>query len=541
MKIQNTCFYRLSWILGAVLVAINAYSAENSSQCLNMALDTGKKFQTIDNFAAADAWSGNFVGKYFDESEKGKIAKWLFSKSFDKSGNPEGIGLSLWRVNLGGGTLEQKDCDIRLIRHRAESFQSADLTSYDWSKCAGQRYFMEKSREYGCEGILFFSNTPPINFTKNGKGYCSEERANLREDAYGLFADYLADVAEHFSKEGYNIRYISPINEPQGGWLNCKSQEGSIWRNSEIAKMARALDVSLSARKLDKVKIYICEAHDLRDLYDIYDVSIPTSMNLFTDGNAPDRQIRAFFDKNSPDYIGDLKHLPRMISGHSYYSHSTNIVLRDVRRNLKEELDRYGVEFQQSEWCLLPHFRVPMDGFTSDYKQGDSNGLQTVLLMGRIIVADFNIAGATAWGYWKGVEIGGLHALTGVTLKNGGEDFTGGGKAFATKLLWGLGNFSRFVRPGDKRVELSGADDFYEVAGSAFVSPDEKRVVAVFVHSGFEPKNVSLKLGGNFKSAKFYRTSETEDLKFLGDKKISAKPAEFGLMPRSITTIVFER
>lgn len=69
-----------------------------------MALDTGKKFQTIDNFAAADAWSGNFVGKYFDESEKGKIAKWLFSKSFDKSGNPEGIGLSLcasiWAAGL---------------------------------------------------------------------------------------------------------------------------------------------------------------------------------------------------------------------------------------------------------------------------------------------------------------------------------------------------------------------------------------------------------------------------------------------------------
>lgn len=91
--------------------------------------------------------------------------------------------------------------------------------------CGAALFYGEIAR-IRLRGNFIFSNTPPISFTKNGKGYCSEERANLREDAYGLFADYLADVAEHFSKEGYNVRYISPINEPQGGWLNCKSQEG---------------------------------------------------------------------------------------------------------------------------------------------------------------------------------------------------------------------------------------------------------------------------------------------------------------------------
>ncbi len=279
----------------------------------------------------------------------------MFGKTFDKDGNPEGIGISLWRVNLGGGTLEQKDCDITYIRRRAESYLSEDFASYDWNKCAGQQYFMSKAREYGCEGILFFSNTPPVNLTKNGKGYGSEDRANLREDAYGLFADYLADVAEHFKNQGYNIRYISPVNEPNGGWKGNKAQEGSIWRNSEIAKLVRALDASLSSRRLDSVKIYISEAHDLRDLYDVYDVTSPDRhLNLHSDGDAPDRQIRAFFDKSSPDYIGDLKHLPRMISGHSYYCHNSNTWLRDVRVNLRRELDRYNVEFQQSEWCLLP-------------------------------------------------------------------------------------------------------------------------------------------------------------------------------------------
>ncbi len=528
-------------IVGGLLVAMNLCAAQNVGQQLVLNLDTQKKFQRIDNFAASDAWSGNFVGKYFGEAEKDQIARWLFSKKFDKDGNPEGIGISLWRVNLGGGTLEQKDCDIKPFRRRAESYLSADMTSYDWTKCAGHQYFMSKAREYGCEGILFFSNTPLVNLTKNGKGYGSEDRANLREDAYGLFADYLADVAEHFSKQGYNIRYISPVNEPNGGWKGNKAQEGSIWRNSEIAKMARALDASLSSRRLDGVKIYISEAHDLRDLYDVYDVTSPDRLlNLYLDGDAPDRQIRAFFDKSSPDYIGDLKHLPRMISGHSYYCHNSNTWLRDVRVNLRRELDRYNVEFQQSEWCLLPLFRLPMDGFTNDYKQGDSNGIQPVLLMGRIIVADLNIARATAWGYWKGIEINGAHALTGVLPKNGGEDFTGGGKVFATKLLWGFGNFCRFIRPDYTRVELSGADDLFNVAGTAFVSPDGRRAVAVFVHSGFETAKVSLKLGQPFGCANFYRTSKDENLKFLGSSSLSGTTAEFELMPRSITTVVFE-
>lgn len=51
-----------------------------------------KTFQTIDHFAAADAWSGNFVGKYFPEEQRGQIAKWLFSQKFGADGNPKASG-----------------------------------------------------------------------------------------------------------------------------------------------------------------------------------------------------------------------------------------------------------------------------------------------------------------------------------------------------------------------------------------------------------------------------------------------------------------
>ena len=42
----------------AVMFAVAAFAATAN-------IDTTKKFQTIDSFTASDAWSGNFIGKFF--------------------------------------------------------------------------------------------------------------------------------------------------------------------------------------------------------------------------------------------------------------------------------------------------------------------------------------------------------------------------------------------------------------------------------------------------------------------------------------------
>ena len=52
---------------------------------LDAKIDTSKTYQTIDNFTAADAWCGNLVGRYFDDAQKGQIAKWLFSQKIGAS------------------------------------------------------------------------------------------------------------------------------------------------------------------------------------------------------------------------------------------------------------------------------------------------------------------------------------------------------------------------------------------------------------------------------------------------------------------------
>ena len=125
--------------------------------------------------------------------------------------------------------MEQGDeSGISNVSRRAESYLNDDLT-LDWTRCEGQRYFMEQAKELGCDQFVLFSNTPPVQYTKNGKGFSSEgNQSNLKEDCYDDFAAYMADVAAHYTSEGYNITHISPINEPQFSW-NDGGQEGSPW------------------------------------------------------------------------------------------------------------------------------------------------------------------------------------------------------------------------------------------------------------------------------------------------------------------------
>jgi len=306
------------------------------SQIREITIDPSETYQEIESFTASDVWSGNFVGKYWDESRKGQVAEWLFSQQYDPSGNPAGIGLSMWRVNLGAGTLEQDGADIMPVQRRAESFLSGDGQSYDWEKCAGQQYFMRKAAEYGCNNFLLFSNSPLVQYTKNGKGWSnSGKEASIKPDCYDKYASYLANVSKNFTeKKNWHIAYISPVNEPQVKWTSPR-QEGSPWKSSEMKKLFLELDKALSNNHLHEVKILVGETGGLNYLY-------KTSASLterFSEGDAPDKQIKAFFDPKSPNYIGDLKHIPALIAGHSYLSDKTNAVVKETREEVKNKTD----------------------------------------------------------------------------------------------------------------------------------------------------------------------------------------------------------
>lgn len=82
---------------------------------------------------------------------------------------------------------------------------------------------------------------------------------NLREDAYGAFASYLADVAQHFSKEwGIHFQSMTAMNEPDTEYWHALSdkQEGCHFDPGESQSvMIIALREALDERGLNDILI----------------------------------------------------------------------------------------------------------------------------------------------------------------------------------------------------------------------------------------------------------------------------------------------
>jgi O-glycosyl hydrolase len=224
-------------------------------------------------------------------------------------------------------------------------------------------------------------------------------------------------------------------------------------------------------------------------------------------------------------------------TAHPYHNHFNSEELREVHKEAAAEFKKYAVDFHSSEWCLLPTSKQ-YGGITADWAKGNHGDIQAALMMARIMHSDFVDTDAVSWCYWKGMELRGDHALIALHATDG--DIHKGGYVTANKLLWGLGNFSRFVRPGYVRVALDGADDLDTLAGTAFLAPDGSRLVMVFVNSSFEDVNVDIALPKKYakkvQQVDSYRTDARHDLA----KTITGKGTVHTIGARGLTTIVLD-
>jgi len=460
------------------------------------------------------------------------MAEWLFSKELDTNGNPKGIGLSAWRFNIGGGTAEQGDSSgITDFRKRVECFLRPDGT-YDWSKQAGYVWFTKRAKEYGVENLIAFSNTPPVQFTKNGRGYKTDKDyvSNLKPEHYGHYAGFLATVLKHFDGEGLHFNYISPVNEPQWDWYHAPGQgakqEGSPWRNDEIAHIANALDSALTATGSTS-KILLTEAAQLDFIYG-------------KTGNAS-QQTQAFFKPGSRLVLKNLKHLPSLIGGHSYFTDKGDSARIAIRRHVADTTAKYGVTFWQTEYSMLA------DGYREG-KTGRIPAIDCALFLSKVIHDDLVYGNAAAWQLWNSWEPGNPDFDTRyylIALKPANKEYTDGAIT-ATKNLWALGHYSRFIRPGMHRLNVTRNDGLSaeQIAQDLMVSAyaSEKQVVLVAINYGnkervLKPAVSGLKVKGD--AGVYLTTGETGvDMKRgkVGNLKEGVKIPARGMM-----TVVLEK
>ena len=491
-------------------------------------IDFNKTAQTIDNIGTSACWFSEGIGKYWPVEKREKIAQLLFSRKFDSNGTPEGIGVSAFRFNIGAGTGEQGDSSgIKDFRKRTECFLSLNGT-YDWNKQAGYQYFLKKAHDYGVETLIGFSNSPPVQFTKNGLGYKTEKDyvANLKPEFYDAYANFLAQVVKHFDSEGIHFAYISPVNEPQWDWSNKYmegSQEGSPWKNEDIYKIVKALDNSLGQQKLDS-KILITEAGQLNYLYG--------------EKTGTSRQIQQFFSAKSPLFLGELAHVPKIAGGHSYFTEANDSILTAVRRHVADTTKAYSVNYWQTEYSMLA------DGYKEGSKERRT-AVDCALFLAKVIHTDLTVGNAAAWQFWNAFEPGNPDFNTRYYLialkpqpdfKDG--DFT------VTKNLWALGHYSRFVRPGMHRLitstDLTVARQ-KNLMISAYKNNDNKLVV-VCINYGKDAIKLKLDLSNTktrYKELTMYLTTGDKDINM---KQLPTQSYLKGIeMPaRSIATIVVD-
>lgn len=527
-QLLKTKIFQLINKLGFVCILILSNLPQKLNAQFNLTVNPELHYQSIDGFGASDAWRTQFVGENWPNKKKNKIAELLFSKEFDQNGNPKGIGLSLWRFYLSAGSTEQGESSgIKSEWRRGESFIDSK-GNYDWSKQAGQQWFLKSARDYGVEKFLAFSIAAPTFWSINGKGW-NEGRTNtvlnLKMEKYDDFADYLTEFLRHFQREGFHFDYLSPINEPQWNWEK-PTQEGTPATNENVARLVRLINKQLERKNLD-TKIVVSEAADLRFLYSDYGKPNRGDLidNFFGDSN------------NENTYIRNCQNVKPIISSHSYFTTWPVDSLISIRKKVDVALKANDLGYWQSEFCILEK----NDDITGGGKR--DLGINTALYVARVIHADLTLANSKSWQWWTAVtradfKDGLIYIDTGdkSDLYNS-ESLKSDGEFHDSKLLWALGNYSRFIRPGMLRISseinnhLSLKEQYHDLMVSSYMNPESNDLVIVAVNYSEENK-VLKETQNNIEVEYSYTTSSDRNL-----RKEKIEEGNINIPARSIVTI----
>lgn len=436
--------------------------------------------QTIHSFGASDSWTAKYIGNWSDVKKKNAIADYLFSLDTVANGSPKGIGLSLWRVNIGAGSYEQGTASgIPDDWRREECFLNAD-GSYNWAKQLGAQWFIGAAKARGVPYVHGFSVSAPVYFTKDGMAHGGGGSSfNIQPGKMVDYANFLASVSSHFKFD-----YISPFNEPQWNWGGSNaSQEGSAATNTEMATLAKLLGPALQSAGA-ATKIVLGEAAQL---------------NFITTAYGDDRggQLYNWFSTVSANYLGNSPQVAKVVAGHSYFTTcpDDNLVTTRTALASKRNATDPSIGIWQTEFGILGDICGRYNGYPRH------TNIDYGLYVAKVIHHDLVFANVNSWSWWLAINpydySDGLVYINDPSGNVNPNNSKTDGIVSDSKQLWCMGNFSRFVRPGMKRIAatMDGVDDV-TAAGSLMISAykddSAKKLVLVFVNMGNSVGKVKL-------------------------------------------------
>lgn len=434
------------------------------------------KYQQFETFGTSSAW---WAQKIDDEATAKEIARMLYDKE-------TGLGLDIFRYNIGAGEKENPDSRIADINRRTESFYIMNPETgkyeYDFTRDANARRVLDYAVEYGAKEVVLFCNSPHFSMTASGhaSGALTNYTSNHPKEKYAEFVEYVLTIADWFVAEGYPISAISPVNEPMwtwgGDWVG---QEGCHYTADETVELFEMFALEMQKRNSP------------------YKLSGPESGQL-TEGYFD------YIDKFLASPI--LKEYCDYVSAHSYWIDNNIEAKQAFGQKMAEEYP--DVKFEMSEWCELP---LTLDSLTVD------SGLH----MANIIAQDLKYMNAVSWQSWTAVNGDGLMDLI-------------DGKLVTFNRYYAFMHFCKFIEEGMYRIDVLDSFKKESSIESVAFANDEKTVIVLINNSN---DVLPLKLFGRYEAQTVYRTDATHNCSEI----YSGEPLEnLELSAKSITTIVYK-
>ncbi len=451
-----------------------AFSVFTSDKTQSIGVNKFAEHQTFESFGTSSAWWSQTID---DEETAREIARLLYD-------DETGLGLDVYRYNIGGGEKENPDCRIGDPNRRTESFyvlnEETGKYEYDFTRDANARRMLDMAVEYGASEVILFCNSPHFSMTASGhaSGGLTPYASNLPKENYKAFVDYVLTIADWFVAQGYPVTAISPINEPQWSWGgDWVGQEGCHYTADETVEVLELFATEMQKRN-SPYKLSGPESGELSPGYYEY--------------------IDKFFASEILNEFCDT------YSGHSYWIDNKTWIKSEVGTKFAEQYP--DKKFEMSEWCELP---LTIDSTTID----------SGLYMANIIVQDLNLMNAVSWQSWTAVNGDGLMELI-------------NGEPVLYSRYYAYKHFSGFIEKDMVRVDVMDSfEDKSSIASTAFT--DGEKTVLVLVNNAENPQNI--RLYGVYDSAEIY---VTDSIRNLEKTELGAMQKNVELPAKSIATVV---
>jgi O-glycosyl hydrolase len=453
--------------------------------------------QTVQNFGASGAWWVNDLTT-FSTANQQRAADLLFGAN--------GLQLSAYRYNIGGGGVGVAAGD------RAPQTPLVSPGVYDWSRDPGGTAFLRYAAQAGVPDIVGFVNSAPAVWKDNGKS-CGGHLSSGSESA---FATYLTDVVTHFAASGVRINYLSPMNEPTNSFDGSPcGQEGMLVSVAQRDDIVRALGQTLASRS-PSTKISADES---------------TSVAAFS------AEVPAWMAQSgTAQYVTNL--------AHHTYDFPSDATLGTVAT--------VGKLFAKPTWgseiCCFT-------GINAGYGAQYDPTITGALAMTSIIHRDLTVAGDSAFHWWTALSkvMGcspGSDAGCATRINNTGyndgliyydPNYAGNGNQslYLTKRYYAMGQYSKYVRPGSVRYNVTGAPAGVQVLATS--NGGNWTLVVNNLNNSAQNVDVRFSALNNVTPTAAYRTSGTENLASVATPAVSAGTAALSLPAQSVTTYVFRQ